>query len=102
MDTSNQCPVAGCGEAGEKISPHHDPFEPITFDRLAARPMELACLLHSGLLWDLYRKQVGQAMITAARSGTATPTNSARTVSWRLNSHNDATSKAIASLLALL
>ena len=102
MDTSNQCPVAGCGETGVKISPHHDPFGPITFERLATRPMELACVLHSELLWDLYRKQVGEAVIVAARLGTAAaPTQSVRQVSWRLNSHNDATSKAIASLLAL-
>ena len=102
MNTSNQCPVAGCGETGVKLSPHHDPFELITFDRLAARPMELACPLHSEILWERYRKEVSAAMMSASRRGTAAaPTDSVATVSWRLNSHNDPTSKAIASLLAL-
>lgn len=102
MDTSDQCPVAGCGETGVQLSPHHDLFAPITFDRLAARPMELVCPLHSELLWGLYRKQVSAAMIGASRRGTAAaPTDSVARVSWCLNSHNDATSKAIASLLAL-
>lgn len=102
MDTSNQCTVVGCGEAGVKLSPHHDPFGPITFDRLAARRMEVACPLHSELLWGLYRKQVSAAMIRASRRGTAAaPTDFVARVSWCLNSHNDPTSKAIASLLAL-
>ncbi len=102
MNTSNQCPVAGCGETGVKLSPHHDPFELITFDRLAARPMELACPLHSEILWERYRKEVSAAMMSASRRGTAAaPTDSVARVSWRLNSHNDPTSKAIASLLAL-
>lgn len=102
MDISNQCPVAGCGETGVKLSPHHDPFGPTTFDVLAARRMELACPLHSELLWGLYRKQVSAAMIAASRRGTAAAhTDAVARVSWCLNSHNDATSKAIASLLAL-
>lgn len=102
MNTSNQCPVAGCGETGVKLSPHHDLFGPITFDRLAARPMELACPLHSEILWERYRKEVSAAMMSASRRGTAAaaPTDSVARVSWRLNSHNDPTSKAIASLLA--
>ena len=102
MNTSNQCPVAGCGETGVKLSPHLDPFGLITFDRLAARPMELACPLHSEILWERYRKEVSAAMMSASRRGTAAaPTDSVARVSWRLNSHNDPTSKAIASLLAL-
>lgn len=102
MNTSNQCPVAGCDETGVNLSPHHDPFEPITFDRLATRSMGLACPFHSELLWDRYRKEVCTAMISASRRGTAAaPAYSVARVSWLLNSHNDATSKAIASLLAL-